>query len=179
MDTTPAHRLHRALTDLMRLSGLLHNDQQVLGHPVSLSQAFALDELDTPGPPLSQQDLAERLGLEKSTVSRLVADLERKGLVPRERAPADRRTYRLRPTERGRQVRAHIAELFRQRYERWSAAMTPDEHDALMHGLSALLRAVRDDPPHPVRPRHARSRHTRGGTRPWRTTEDSARRRPA
>ncbi|HLU95684.1 MAG TPA: MarR family transcriptional regulator [Thermobifida alba] len=177
METTPAQRLHRALMDLLRLSGLLQNDQQVLGHPVSLSQSFALDELDPAAPPPSQQELAERLGLEKSTVSRLVADLERKGLLHRERDPANRRTYRLRLTERGRQVRAHLAELFQQRYDLWSAAMTPGERDALLHGLSALLRAVRDNPPPPVRPRNPRGPHTQGGAPPW-SSPTSAHRPP-
>ncbi|MEY9212799.1 MarR family transcriptional regulator [Thermobifida halotolerans] len=149
MDPTPAHQLHRSLMDLVRVAGLLQGDQQVLSHPVSLSQAFALDELGTAGGPLSQRELAERLGLEKSTVSRMVADLERKGLLHRERDPANRRVHRLRITERGRQLRAHLAELFQQRYDRWSAAMAPDEREALLYGLSGLVRAIRRNPPPP------------------------------
>ncbi len=86
VDSSEAARLHELLMDVVRAAGLLQPDQTAAGHPVSLSQAFALHELDT-GTPLSQRDLAERLRLEKSSVSRLAAEMERKGLLVRERDP--------------------------------------------------------------------------------------------
>jgi DNA-binding MarR family transcriptional regulator len=92
---------------------------------------------------LSQQDLGERLMLEKSTVSRMVADLERKGLVQRERDAANRRTYRLRPTDRGRAFHAEMSTRYGVRYQQWTAAMTAAERRALLVGLPALIRAVR------------------------------------
>src|SRR5437763_16975531 len=84
-----ADRLHQLLMELIRAAGLVA-DQPVHGHPISMSQAFALHELDT-DPPLSQGALATRLRLEKSTVSRLAAELERDGLLVRVRDPAVRR----------------------------------------------------------------------------------------
>ena len=81
METTPAHRLHRALMDLLRLSGLLQNDQQVLGHPVSLSQSFALDELDPAAPPPSQQELAEYAGMTHVHLNRCLKELREARLV--------------------------------------------------------------------------------------------------
>jgi len=128
--------------DLIRATGLLQPDQTVPGHALPMSQAFALHELDT-DPPLSQRDLAERLRLEKSTVSRLAAELERKGLLARERDPANRRLYRLRLTDDGRALHARMAGTFHDRYVRWAAAMTRAERDALLTGLPALIRAVR------------------------------------
>jgi DNA-binding MarR family transcriptional regulator len=123
--------------DFVRAAGLLQLDQEV-----SMSQAFALHELDT-DTPLSQRDLAERLRLEKSTVSRLAAELERKGLVVRERDPANRRLYRLRLTDAGRARHVHMAKMFHVQYDRWVSAMTPTEREALLTGLPALLRAIR------------------------------------
>jgi DNA-binding MarR family transcriptional regulator len=122
--------------DLVRAAGLLQLDQAV-----SMSQAFALHELDS-DTPLSQRDLAERLRLEKSTVSRMVAELERKGLVVRERDPANRRLYRLRLTDAGRAQHVRMATAFHERYVCWVSAMTPAERDALLTGLPALLRAI-------------------------------------
>src|SRR5690349_13544413 len=87
VDMADSRQLHELVMDLIRATGLLLPDQSVPGHPLSMSQAFALHELDT-DPPLSQRDLAERLRLEKSTVSRLAAELERKGLLVRERDAA-------------------------------------------------------------------------------------------
>jgi DNA-binding MarR family transcriptional regulator len=131
--------------DLILAAGLLQPDQAVPGQPVSMSQAFALHELDA-GTPLSQRELAERLRLEKSTVSRMAADLERKGLLVRERDPDNRRLYRLLLTDHGREVRARMAAAFHERYVRWVAAMSRTEREALLTGLPALVNAMRNEP---------------------------------
>ncbi|MEQ4207798.1 MarR family transcriptional regulator [Actinopolymorpha sp. B17G11] len=137
-------RLHEALMELIQVAGLLQPDQTLPGESVSMSQAFALHELDVAAP-LSQRDLVERLRLEKSTVSRMVADLERKALLVRERDPDNRRLYRLRLTDQGRAVHARMGRHFHQHYVRWVAAMSPAERDALLTGLPALVRAIRQD----------------------------------
>ena len=129
--------------DLMRATGLLQLDQTLPGQPVSLSQAFALHELDG-DTPLSQRDLAERLRLEKSTVSRLAADLERKGLLVRERDPANRRFSRLRLTDEGRALHRGMGAALHDQYVRWIGALTPVERDALLVGLPALVRVIRE-----------------------------------
>jgi DNA-binding MarR family transcriptional regulator len=134
--------LHHLFMDLVRVAGLLQPDQELPGFSVSLSQAYALHELDM-GAPLSQRELAERLMLEKSTVSRMVADLEDKGLVERERDPTNRRTYRLRLTKKGREFHTRIAAGYGAQYSQWTAAMTEVERSALLVGLPALIRAVR------------------------------------
>jgi DNA-binding MarR family transcriptional regulator len=145
VDLTAPERLHEMLMDLVRAAGLLQPDRAVPGQPVSMSQAFALHELDTDDP-LSQRDLAERLCLEKSTVSRMAAEMERKGLLVRERDPANRRLYRLRLTDRGRALHGRMASVFHEQYVRWVSAMTRAERDALLAGLPALVRAIRGEP---------------------------------
>jgi DNA-binding MarR family transcriptional regulator len=136
-------RIHELVMDLVRATGLLQLDQTVPGQPVSLSQAFALHELDV-DTPLSQRDLAERLRLEKSTVSRLAADLERKGLLVRERDPDNRRFWRLRLTAEGRALHVRMATAIHDQYVCWISSMTHTERDALLTGLPALLRVIRD-----------------------------------
>jgi DNA-binding MarR family transcriptional regulator len=145
VDPATPERLHELLMDLVRAAGLLQPDQTVPGLPVSMSQAFALHELDT-DTPLSQRDLAVRLGLEKSTVSRMAAEMERKGLLVRERDPDNRRLYRLRLTDQGRAIHRGIASTFHDHYVRWVAALTDAERDALNTGLPALVRAIRGQP---------------------------------
>jgi DNA-binding MarR family transcriptional regulator len=142
VESAEAARLHELLMDVVRAAGLLQPDQTVAGHPVSLSQAFALHELDT-DTPLSQRDLAERLRLEKSSVSRLAAELERKGLLVRERDPGNQRQYRLRLTDQGRAVHVQMRTTFHHQYECWVAAMTARERAALLEGLPALVRVIR------------------------------------
>ena len=141
MAASEAERLHQLFMDLVRVGGLLQPDHELPGFSVSMSQAFALHELDT-GTPLSQQELAERLVLEKSTISRMVADLEDKGMVTRERDAANRRTYRILLTDQGRDFHARISASYGAQYHQWTAAMTPAEREALLVGLPALIRAV-------------------------------------
>jgi DNA-binding MarR family transcriptional regulator len=142
VDSAEAARLHELLMDVVQAAGLLQPDQTVAGHPVSLSQAFVLHELDT-DTPLSQRDLAERLRLEKSSVSRLAAEMERKGLLVRERDPDNNRQYRLRLTDQGRAIHAQMRTTFHEQYECWVTAMTRSERAALLKGLPALVRVIR------------------------------------
>jgi DNA-binding MarR family transcriptional regulator len=130
--------------ELVRVTGLLQPDHAVPGEPISVSQLFALHELDT-GAALSQQDLADRLRLEKSSVSRMAAELERRGLLGRERQPGNRRLYRLRLTDQGRELHRRMGAGFHEQYLRWTATMTAAELDALLVGLSAFVRAIRAD----------------------------------
>lgn len=139
-----AERVHDLLMELVRVVGLHQIDRAVPEHLVSLAQAFALHELDT-GTTMSQRELADRLRLEKSTVSRLVADLERKGLLERERDPGNRRVYQLRLTPAGRAAHANMRHAQHPPFERWVDALTSAERDALLTGLAALVRVVRTD----------------------------------
>ena len=138
-----SEQLHELFMDLVRVAGLLQPDQELPGLSVSLSQAYAIHELDH-GSGLSQQELAEILFLEKSTVSRMIADLENKGLVERERDPDNRRTYRLKLTDAGRDFHVRVADGYGAQYQRWTAAMTSAERKALLVGLPALIRVVRE-----------------------------------
>ena len=154
MDPAVPERMHELFMDVVRIAGLLEPDQTVAGQPVSVSQAFALHELDT-DPPLSQRELAERLRLEKSTVSRLAAEMERNGLLVRERDPGNRRIYRLRLTDRGRALHAHMASAFHHHFVELVSAMTSAERQALLTGLSALVRAMGDAAPRRADPLRA------------------------
>ena len=142
MPADESEELHALFMELVRVAGLLQPGGQLSGPPVSLSQAFAIHELDE-GAGLCQQELAERLHLEKSTVSRMVADLEHKGLVQRERDPASRRTYRLRLTDEGRALHTLVSAGYGAQYHEWTDAMSPAERRALLLGLPALIRVVR------------------------------------
>jgi DNA-binding MarR family transcriptional regulator len=146
MHAGPAERLHHLLMDLMLGAGFMQLDQAIPGQSISLSQAFALHELDT-GVPLSQQELAARLRLEKSTVSRLAAELERKELLVRERDPGNRRLYRLRLTDEGRAVHRRMGTVIHEQYVRWAENISESEREALLIGLTALVREVHRDPP--------------------------------
>jgi DNA-binding MarR family transcriptional regulator len=149
-DTTESHtagqflddQLRRLLQQLAHAGGLLEVHDHG-GVRVSVSEVFALGELSDAGT-LSQQDLAARLGLEKSTVSRLAAGMERRGWLARERDQANRRLYRLRLTAKGRAAATRVGEDLRARHAALFAALTPAERAGLALGLGGLIRAFHD-----------------------------------
>src|SRR5258708_16874002 len=75
MDT---RQLQDLFGEFLQALGLHRPDQVPTGFSISLSEMFALMALSAEAP-MSQQVLAEQLHLEKSTVSRLIKHLERRG----------------------------------------------------------------------------------------------------
>jgi DNA-binding MarR family transcriptional regulator len=110
------------------------------GVRVSPSEVLALGELSE-ATVLSQGELAGRLGLEKSTVSRLAAGMERRGWLARERDPGNRRLYRLRLTADGRDAAGRVGDDLRARHGALLAELTQAERAGLALGLAGLIRA--------------------------------------
>ena len=143
----PDDELRRALQRLVRLGGLLEPHQHA-GLKLSFSEVMALGELGDVES-MSQQELGQLLGLEKSTVSRLAAGLERREWITRERTPSNRRFYQLRLTETGLAVAEQLGSELRARHEQLLDALTPAERDALVVGLAGLVRALEGQPTQP------------------------------
>jgi len=128
------------LRRLVRSGGLLEPHGPISEH-ASLSEILALRELvESPG--LAQNDLAARLGLEKSTVSRLVAGMEQRGWVSRQRDQSNRRFVRLSVTREGADVAHRIGKHLHDQHRALLAGLTPAELDALTLGLTALARVL-------------------------------------
>jgi DNA-binding MarR family transcriptional regulator len=108
---------------------------------LSGSEARALIEL-VKARGIAQGELAGLLGLEKSTVSRLAAGLERKGWVRRGRDEGNQRYVRLYLTAEGGAVAARLWNAWQSRQERILAALTPEERDGLSAGLRGLVRGL-------------------------------------
>lgn len=136
----PDDWLRRLLRALVRAGGLLEAYHHA-GTRLSPSEIFALAELADAGA-LSQQELADRLGLEKSTMSRLAAGLERREWLSRERDPANRRFYRLRLTTQGEDIANRVGQHFRTYHAALFEALTPAERAGLESGLAGLIRAL-------------------------------------
>ena len=138
MDT---HQLQELFSEFLQALGLHRPDQVPTGFDLSLSEMFALLALSA-GAPVSQQALAEQLHLEKSTVSRLIQHLERRGWVRRVRDLHDTRMFKLQLSEAGHEQASRLVKSLAERHERLLAALRPDEQEALAYGLSALVRAL-------------------------------------
>jgi len=111
------------------------------GPRVSPSEARALFELLS-ARGIVQGELAGLLGLEKSTVSRLAAGLERKGWIRRVRDEANQRYVRLQLTAEGRVVAARVWRGWQDRQARIVGALSERERAGLAVGLGGLIRAL-------------------------------------
>jgi DNA-binding MarR family transcriptional regulator len=108
---------------------------------LSASEARALIEL-VAARGIAQGQLGTLLGLEKSTVSRLAAGLERKGWVRRGRDEANQRYIRLYLTPEGSRVAERVWSAWQTRQARILAALTAEERAGLASGLRGLIRGL-------------------------------------
>jgi DNA-binding MarR family transcriptional regulator len=108
---------------------------------ISASEARALIEL-VAARGIAQGQLGGLLGLEKSTVSRLAAGLERKGWIRRGRDADNQRYIRLYLTPEGRAVAARVLNAWQSRQARILAALSADERAGLEAGLRGLVRGL-------------------------------------
>ena len=95
-------QLHRALTKLVRVYQFRDRDR-ICCYDVSVTQCYALEAV-VQEQPLTLNQLAARLYLDKSTASRVVDALEKKGYVERQASPEDRRALHLVATAEGRDL---------------------------------------------------------------------------
>lgn len=108
-----AAALHAAIAELVRVYQFRDRDQ-ICCHDVSVTQCYALETLTEVGP-MRPGALAERLFLDKSTTSRVVSALVRKGYVEQRADPTDGRATTLRATASGERLcRTITAELIGQ-----------------------------------------------------------------
>jgi DNA-binding MarR family transcriptional regulator len=136
----PHDDLRHLFRMLVRMGRLLEPSAHG-GLRLSFSELCALGELDDAGA-LSQLELGARLGLEKSTVSRLASGLERKGLLRRERDPTNHRFVRLTLAAAGRIASEQIGRGLADTHADLFGALTPAERAGLDLGLAGLIRAL-------------------------------------
>jgi MarR family transcriptional regulator, 2-MHQ and catechol-resistance regulon repressor len=102
-----AEALQAAVADLIRVYQFRDRDR-ICCHNVSVTQCHALEALIDHGP-LRLGELSERLWLDKSTTSRVVRTLVRKGYVRQQADASDGRATTLSATAAGRKLCGRIA----------------------------------------------------------------------
>lgn len=135
-----AAAIHRALSEMVR-AYQFRDREQICCHDISVSQCYALEALVRRGP-LTLNEVAAQLLLEKSTASRMVDGLEEKGYLTRAPHPADRRALQLAVTPAGRALYERIeAELVEQEKQLLSR-FDPEVRQAIVHLLGQLAEAA-------------------------------------
>jgi DNA-binding MarR family transcriptional regulator len=136
-------RLEREIALLLRRARAISTRLAGELHPELDGAAYGLLALLQDAGPLRASDLVARLGLDKSTVSRQVANLVDLGLVDRAADPVDGRAQVLTPSAEG---TARLARVRDSRRARWEADLNdwPAEDVAALAELLGRLNRLGD-----------------------------------
>jgi DNA-binding MarR family transcriptional regulator len=141
MDTRDIRRFRRVLRSFERL-----NQVQLKSccSRVTLAQCLVLLETEEAGRP-TMGELAARLRLDNSTLSRTVDGLVERGCLARERDDRDRRAVWVRLTAEGVAVCRSIHKENDAYYRRVLRRIPPSRRAAVLRGFETLVRAFLDD----------------------------------
>jgi len=137
-------QLQARIQEFIRQFGLLDQEHTPCGRSLPTSQAHALQILGHIGT-ATQRELAARLNLDESTVSRLVDQLVRLGWVDRAIDEHNRRQSRLALTAEGRAVLDDIRAASMAKFRRIRERIPPDQWDQVLDALDVLIAAIGKD----------------------------------
>lgn len=100
---------------------------------------FLIAVLRNPG--ITQEQMSERLGMDRGTTARSVAALEEQGFITRETDTRDRRINHIYPTEKAQQLREELYAIS----DRLHAAYMAGFSDGEKQQLGELLLRMRDN----------------------------------
>ncbi len=135
-----ATALQSAVADLVRVYQFRDRDS-ICCHDISVTQCYALETLVDHGP-LRLGALADRLFLDKSTTSRVVAALVKKGYVAQQVEAADRRASALHASSSGRRLCARITDDLVKQQKQLLQDLDPDVREAVVRVIRGLARAA-------------------------------------
>lgn len=141
-EQTPA-ALQSRVVAFVRAFGLHRPEQTPCGATIPVSQAHAISVLATGGT-MSQTELGDHLELTKSTVSRLVGQLEQRELVHRRVSDGDARCRLVELTPTGHDTAADIETLRRARLARLLQRIPEDDRTGVLDALETLIEAAHD-----------------------------------
>ena len=132
--------LHNAVAELVRVYQFRDRDR-ICCHDVSVTQCYALETLVAHGP-MRLSSLAERLFLDKSTTSRVIGTLVKKGYVEQAADPRDGRATALSATRKGRSLCARITDDLVDQQKQLLHDLDPEVRAGVVEVLRRLARAA-------------------------------------
>lgn len=137
------HYLREMLRVLIRNLGLLEKSEASCCG-TSIAQCHAIVEIGR-GKQVSLNELADVLGLDKSTMSRTINNLVEGNLVIREIHPEDRRYVLIELTERGKEVFKSIEDSMEIYYKNILESIPEDKREQVLESLQLLADAVKQN----------------------------------
>jgi DNA-binding MarR family transcriptional regulator len=135
-----AVELHLAVADLVRVYQFRDRDC-ICCHDISVTQCYALETLVEHGP-MRLGALADRLFLDKSTTSRVIGALVKKGYVEQGADAQDRRATALSATRKGRSLCARITDDLVSQQRLLLQDLEPEVRSGVVEVLRRLARAA-------------------------------------
>ena len=135
-----ARALQAAVADLVRVYQYRDRDR-ICCHDISVTQCHALEALVEHGP-MRLSELTARLFLDKSTTSRVVRTLVKKGYVEPSPDARDGRATALHPTTRGRRLCERITGDLVEQQKQLLHDLDPEIRGGVVHVIRRLARAA-------------------------------------
>jgi DNA-binding MarR family transcriptional regulator len=135
-----AEALQAAVADLVRVYQFRDRDR-ICCHDVSVTQCYALETLVDHGP-MRLSALAERLFLDKSTTSRVVNTLVRKGYVEQRPDATDGRAMLVNATRQGQRLCARISSDLVEQQKQVLGDLAPEIRAGVVQVIQRLARAA-------------------------------------
>ncbi len=135
-----AAALQAAVSELVRVYQFRDRDR-ICCYDISVTQCHALETLVQQGP-LRLSALAERLFLDKSTTSRVVGALVKKGYVDQHAEDADRRATLLHASAKGRRLCGRITDDLVGQQKQLLEEMAPEVRAGVIQVIRGLARAA-------------------------------------
>ena len=141
--SSEAETLRELLRVLIRKLGILERSEAACCE-ITLSQCHTLIEIGRAGA-LSVNELSDRLGLDKSTVSRSADKLVLDGLLLREEAANDRRYVSLKLTSKGNESYNALEQRMTDYFGTVISSIDPAEREMVLKGLQSLTIALKSN----------------------------------
>ena len=135
-----ATALQQAVAELVRVYQFRDRDR-ICCHDISVTQCYALETVIEHGP-MRLNALAERLFLDKSTTSRVVATLSRKGYIEQRADASDGRATALHATAAGRRLCRRITDDLVEQQRQLLQDLAPDVRAEVVTVIQKLARAA-------------------------------------
>jgi DNA-binding MarR family transcriptional regulator len=112
---------------------------------------FGMLQVIAANPGLGQSRLAETMEVDRSTIVKVVDQLEGRGLIMREPSPTDKRSHCLRLTEAGRRALRRMESLVLRHEDEFTKTLSAQERQFLVRLLQRLYNKANGGPFHPLR----------------------------
>lgn len=145
LDLSPLHLLHRA----GQCAGDIFEAETVETDLTPRQYAVLVTVSQEEG--LSQTDLVERTGVDRSTLADIVRRMLKKGLLQRRRTKEDARAYAVRLTEEGWRVLKSSEPLVRKVDDRILSALPPKQRDQFLSDLATIVQVLAQPDPEAAR----------------------------